>query len=198
MLWTTSEKYVEEHYGEGADHYVLRCCGCEAISYETSWWHSDLQGEDGELLRDVKSYPPKTVRQKPHWHADVFLAAVFDDKHFSHLLDEVYIALQNNCPRLAVMGIRALLETIMVEKCGDRGTFDAHLEEFQKQGYISAVQRRAMKSVIDAGHATIHRSFKPDTKEALIALDIAENLIESIYVAEEKAGRLKVPPRKRS
>jgi hypothetical protein len=55
-----------------------------------------------------------------------------------------------------------------------------------------------MKSVIDAGHATIHRSFKPDTKEALIALDIAENLIESIYVAEEKAGRLKVPPRKRS
>lgn len=197
VLWTKSEKLFDDYCAEGTDHFGLQCRGCESISYETSGWQSDLRDEDGELLRDVQSYPPKTVRKKPHWHADVVLQALFDDKHFLNLLDEIYIALQNNCPRIAVMGIRALVETIMVDKCGDQRTFADHLDAFEKQGYMSTVQRRAIEPVIEAGHATIHRSFKPDAGEVLIALNIAENLIESIYVAGTLAAQLKVPPRKR-
>jgi hypothetical protein len=39
------------------------------------------------------------------------------------LLKEIYRATENALPRLAVMGIRALLEKIMVLKVGDHGNF---------------------------------------------------------------------------
>jgi hypothetical protein len=196
VLWTQSVKYVEHNWTEGADHYVVQCRGCEWISYQVSWWHSDLRDEDNQVLLDVKSYPPRTVRKKPHWHSDFLLEMAFKDDHFLHLLDEIYVALQNDSLRLAAMGIRALLESIMIEKCGDQGTFKANLNEFQKLGHISFTQRTAVEPVIEAGHAATHRSFKPEQSDALIALDITENIIESIYVAGQKAGKLKIPPRR--
>ncbi|SHL40013.1 hypothetical protein SAMN05216428_102279 [Nitrosospira sp. Nsp11] len=50
-----------------------------------------------------------------------------EDKFVEEFLNEIYVALQNNLPRLATMGVRALLEKIMISKVGDQGTFwEAH------------------------------------------------------------------------
>lgn len=198
VLWADSERHdnEEDHYFWGAEYFALRCRGCDGVSFLSSSWESGVVDEDGDVLHAVQSYPPKTFRTKPHWYSTLLFESVFDEKHFLHLLDEVYIALQNNCPRLAVMGIRALLESIMIEKCGDKNSFGANLKAFEVEGYISATQRRAIEPVLEAGHAAIHRSFKPQTTEALVALDITENIVESIYVASKKAARLNVPPRK--
>jgi hypothetical protein len=39
------------------------------------------------------------------------------------LLNEIYIALQNDCPSLAAMGVRSLLEKVMIAKAGDPRQF---------------------------------------------------------------------------
>jgi hypothetical protein len=107
------------------------------------------------------------------------------------------VALQNDSLRLAAMGIRALLEHVMVEKVGDQGSFKNNLDAFESQGFISKSQRMVMEPVLEAGHATMHRSFKPTQSHLVALIDITENIIESIYINQLRALEISktVPPR---
>jgi len=116
------------------------------------------------------------------------------------LIHELYICIQNDCRRSAAMAVRALLEQVMIDKVGDQGTFTANIREFQAKGFISAQQQNFLETVIEAGHATMHRAFKPSKEELIALVNIAESVIESAYVNEYRAEHLKknIPPKKRA
>ncbi len=48
-----------------------------------------------------------------------------------------------------------------------------------------------MKTILEAGHATIHRSYSPSTEDLHTCMDIAESIVASIYIHPEKANKLK-------
>jgi hypothetical protein len=48
-------------------------------------------------------------------------------------VQEVYRAVDGGQHRLAAMGIRALLEQVMIMKVGDVPTFNAKLDEFRRE-----------------------------------------------------------------
>jgi hypothetical protein len=109
------------------------------------------------------------------------------------------VALQNDQPYLAAMGIRALLEQIMVTKCGDRGTFNKNLDAFQTDGYVSPVQRERLKTVLEVGHAAIHRGYKPSKEDLMTLVDLTEVIVQTFYLHGSKVEDLKkkIPPRKK-
>ncbi len=80
---------------------------------------------------------------------------------------------------------------------GDLPTFDQKLDEFQKQGYISAIQRDAMRATLDVGDAAMHRAFLPTEQDLTLALDIVEGILAPIYDHRTEAERMadRVPPR---
>jgi hypothetical protein len=110
---------------------------------------------------------------------------------------EVYEALWGGQHRLALMGVRALLEQVMILKVGDQGSFAKNLEAFCEKGFVSRVEKEAMDAVLDAGHASMHRMYKPTESDLKIALDIAEGIFAAIYVHENAARELlgRVPKR---
>ena len=95
------------------------------------------------------------------------------------------------------MGVRALLEQIMVSTCGDKGRFDLNLEAFEKEGHVSKRQRERLEAILDVGHASIHRGFRPRREDVITLVDIAESVVQSVYVHDGKVDALKkrVPPR---
>jgi len=141
-------------------------------------------------------YPPLIFRPPPRWllQLDPFLPG---ERTVQELLEEVYVALQNDLRRLATMGIRAILEHVMIDKVGDHGTFGSNLNAFEEKGFVSKSQRAILESVLEAGHATIHRAFSPSPGELVALIDITENVIESIYLNELRVAKVagKVPPR---
>jgi hypothetical protein len=99
------------------------------------------------------------------------------------------------------MGVRAALESVMIDRVGDRGKFVANIEAFQKAGYLSERQRGTLDAVLDAGHAAIHRGLEPANEDVRTLVDIAEGLIEEVYLHGPRADVLdrsvpKRPPRK--
>lgn len=115
----------------------------------------------------------------------------------SSLLSEVYRALQNNMPRLAVMGVRAVLEVVMTDKVGDNRTFAKNLEKFTQEGYIGTKQVDLIMAVLDAGGAAIHRGYEPTSTDVISMVNLTEHVVESIYFHEEsiRAVAKGVPPR---
>jgi hypothetical protein len=181
----------EEHQIE--THVMIRCAGCGTISLA----HQIRHLPNGEV--DHSYYPSPVSRKKPSWFGEMalgWLGGVGADK-LAELLHEIYQAVDGGQHRLAAMGIRALLEQVMVAKVGDQGTFEQKMQKFQDEGYISLIQRDAMRETIEVGHAAMHRAFAPSEEELSKALDIVEGIMAAIYDHSQAATTLakRVPPK---
>jgi hypothetical protein len=174
----------------GSNKYeMLKCQGCDSITLRhTSEWSEDPEPS-------VYYYPPAIFRRQPHWLYDLLGT---EGALVRKLLNEIYGGLQNDMKMIATMGVRALMEHVMINSVGDQGTFAKNLTEFAKKGFISDKQRDILTVVLEIGHATMHRAYEPSDKDLTTCIDIAETVIQSIYVHPGKAAELakRVPKRK--
>jgi len=183
----------------GEDNYLLvKCCGCENISLRhESRCSDDIDEKTGEPIVTVKYYPPAISRKLPKWIFDLWTLNT-EGNFIKSMLSEIYTALQSGSRRLTCMGIRALLEYIMIKKVGDEGSFAGNLELFQQSGYVSSKQKQILETVFEAGHATMHRAYNPSNIQLGLIMDITEVVIETIYIHVEEGKKLKqsIPTRK--
>jgi hypothetical protein len=192
---------LQEPWGdrEGLEEFeILKCCGCDSITVRNR--SLLMGGGDCEVITDVevRYFPPATSRRSPKWlDSHEWLLARLDDHFLPRLLNQIYTALFNDAPALAAMGIRALLERTMIDKCGDQGSFPKNLEAFRSAGFIGQKQVEALKDTLELGHASIHRNFDPSAEEIHLALDITEGILAAVYVHSEQAITLKkrIPPK---
>lgn len=155
---------------------LLECAGCHKISMA----HLSFYDSDVRECYKRRYYPSEAMRKLPLWRSKLPFG--------TGLLEEIYGALGGGQYRLAVMGIRSLLEQVMISNVGDQGSFERNLNSLCEAGYISVKQRDAMNDVLNAGHATTHRLFCPKEHEVFTALDIAENIVSAIYAHGEAAA----------
>lgn len=194
VLFSKAQEHYEE-YDDGNDYFektaykLAECDGCESITMHTSWSNSG----QSEPIED--QWPPKVSRRQPKWMFQLFLADSIGNPFKYEFIGEIYSSLKAGNLRLSVLGVRALLEQIMLEHVGDQGTFQKNLDAFEAAGFLSRVQREALGPVIEAGHASMHRGFKASGQEVEAILDVTENVIESIYVAKHRSAGLNIPPR---
>ena len=190
VLFETSQQRDEET----RDSYALISCGgCSTVSMG----HQRLWVDDGSI--DQAYYPSPVSRKMPSWTFWLTLGLMKNKEEgaLGALLMEIFQAVDGGQYRLAAMGIRALLEQVMIFKIGDLPTFDEKLDEFQKQGYISLIQRDSMRATLDVGDAAMHRGFRPTEQELSIALDVVEGVFAPIFGHRAEAEKLadRVPAR---
>jgi len=138
---------------------------------------------------NVVYYPPAISRKEPEWldSADGPFFLEFDST-IRKLLKEIYTALHNDSRALAVMGICALIEHIMIEQVGDQGGVGSNVDRFIAGGYIAPKSEALFREhLIESGHAAMHRAYFPKPSDISALLDITESLIETIYVHPHRA-----------
>jgi hypothetical protein len=95
------------------------------------------------------------------------------------------------------MGIRALIEHIMIEQIGDSGGIGSNVDRFVAEGYIAPKSEALFREhLIESGHAAMHRAYFPKPSDISALLDITESLIETVYVHPHQTKLQKIPPRK--
>lgn len=116
------------------------------------------------------------------------------------LLHEIYSAMAAEHFRLAAMGVRALIEFVIVDRVGDNGTFEKNLTALHDAGYISERQKEMVKTALDVGSAAIHRNHEPSEEDVNFGLSIGETLLQTVYVQEPQSVDVgkRVPKRQRS
>lgn len=187
VLHSIETSWRDDQYGIwGNDTYAtLRCCGCDSVKLR----HISIFSEDDG--KSVSYHPPAIFRKKPKWLNDLSLGLDEEEEFVSKRLGEIYVALQHNLPSLAAMGVRALLERIMIAKSGDFGTFARNIAEFERQGYVASKQRERLETILEAGHATIHRAFEPSKADVITLVDVTEHIVQMLYLHEGQVAALK-------
>ena len=172
---------IESFDLSGIDTYeMLKCLGCGEIKIRHIALCSD------ENRQTTTYFPPAIFRPEPNWFENLREKLPLQDEFVYFLLKEIYAALQNNLSRLAAMGVRALIERVMISKISEQGTFTKNLSKFEEAGFISRIQRDRIESVLEVGHATIHRAYSPNEKDIKTLLDITEHLVEAVYLHEDQ------------
>jgi hypothetical protein len=173
-----SEELAEDVYLNWSDTYKLyECNGCHEVQLEKIYWFSEWDGVE------TRYFPPRVYRKTPKWINDI-------PEKQKTLLKEVYIALAADCISLVLMGSRTLIDLFITDKIGDVGTFIEKLNRLEKNGFVSAVQKRFLSSALNAGNAVIHRGYKPTNEIVNQVLDIIEHLLIS-YSLEKKEKKIK-------
>ncbi len=194
----TEEQIAEEDSVVFQDDWkMIQCCGCDSISMLKETWCSAVYDEYGRHLKETSYFPPRIFKHPPKW---------IKDNHFcqslpcqiERLLSELYTTLQNNCTAAATMLIRSIMETVMIEKCGDAGTFQKNLDRFTEEGYVGAKEKEMLSSLLNFGHAVTHRNYVPPKADVIDLLETLESVITNIYHQMPKLGKIssKVPSRK--
>jgi hypothetical protein len=179
-----SGTYEEEEIDWSITYDMLECCGCEEVVLRRDSSSSD------DPYPEISYFPPRTSRWVPSWRWTL-------PTTIRELLTEVYTALQANSLSIAMMGARAIIETAMVSKVGDQGTFPANLQAMERGGFLSKTNREYLSAALDAGSASIHRAHRPDKSQLDTIMDITENLLQSLFVLGKRTKLLRAltPPR---
>jgi hypothetical protein len=191
----TNHKILHErsvsHEDKNIRYVMLECSGCRTISLGKQVRHLP----NGEA--DTTYYPSPVSRKEPDWLLWMDFIGTKEENGLVSLIREVYQAVAGGQHRIAAMGIRALLEQVMIMNVGDLGGFDKKLDAFQAGGFISAMQRDAMRATLDVGDAAMHRGYKPSEQDLNTAVDVVEGVLAVIYAHREAAEQLagRVPPR---
>src|ERR1035438_3511131 len=195
----TSGEFVECGIRGGTEYDLIRCCGCETIALRENSWNSEDTDHRGRPEDHIQYYPPAVFRPEPRWLKQ-FGSMCPGSSFIEELLKEIYVALQNNLRRLAALGIRSLLEHVMIAKVGDHGNFGNNVQAFYDAGFLSPTQLSFLKAVLEAGHATTHRAYEPTEDDLITLMDFAEAIIESVYLHDQRVQQLKkrIPPRRPS
>ncbi|UTH75349.1 DUF4145 domain-containing protein [Chromobacterium sp. IIBBL 290-4] len=192
------DKTWEEDVGDGTfisgwdKFFILECKGCESIKILHKSHFSEETDENGNPCVSETYYPPSIFRPQPRW-----INSPSSAPHIRQVLLEIYQALQNKAPSLACMGIRSVIEAIMIDKIGDNGTFKKNINEFKNKGFISNFQAEILEAALELGHASTHRGFIPNYSQVNAAMDIMENLTHQLYFLEDQAKTAieKIPKR---
>jgi hypothetical protein len=171
---------------------TLRCKGCEEVSLHRRDWCSEDDPMDASETGTF--FPPRVSRRKPDWAGRLKVPT-----EYKGLLDEIYIALHADSRRLAMMGVRALIDEIIRSTVGDQGNFGKGLQHLVDTQLISQRNREIIEAAVDVGHASAHRGYKPNIDNVNLVIDIVENLIHNeILSGEAESLRLSTPKRKKA
>jgi hypothetical protein len=196
--------YVPWHYEDrdgnsmsgGVDHSLLQCRGCETVFYlEDSWNDNDIDywydhnGEtQGEAVRTKITYPKPETKTKPVW-----LDAMYKvDSQLHSILNEMYVAHDNQAYILTAVGLRTALDRgTEVLGIDPAKTFAEKLADLQAGGWIGATEHDILGVITDAGNAAAHRGWSPDPHEVAQLLYAMEVFLQRAFIVGKKALSVK-------
>jgi hypothetical protein len=174
---------------------LIKCLGCDDVRLKHQHWFSEEMDCDGRPITYTNFYPPTQIRKKPEW-AFLYLIKSPDKNEIRDLFDEIYLTFAAGALRLTIMGMRALVEKIMIEKVGDNDSFVENTKAFFEAGYVAKIQQPLFEDMlIEAGHGAMHRVWQPSAEDIATLLDILEGIMRTIYVDPHKAKRVEIPQR---
>jgi hypothetical protein len=163
------------------------CCGCESVTLRRQMIFSEWESDEPE----IEFYPPQISRQLPKWHDEL-------PCEMHELLSEIYTALHLNSRRLALMGVRTIIDMFVLDKIGDVGTFQQKLQTLVDGGYLGSQQKDILNVALEAGNAAAHRGYKPSSEVLSHVIDVVESVLQS-YALEKVSDSVtaKIPSRPR-
>lgn len=107
------------------------------------------------------------------------------------LIQEIEFTVIHGMSALPTIGLRTLIETVIVEKIGDKGDgFEKKLKRFKNEGFATEHQVNLLRSVLEVGNASAHRAYFPNVEDLQTCIDVVKHMLEGIYILHPKVKKV--------
>lgn len=164
------------------DNQVVQCLGCKTVSFRKASSNSEdyypISNEgDFEYSVDETLYPSRIEGIK----------GLGDETHYlpsnvRRIYDETLIALSNQSPVMAGIGLRALVETVCKEKNATGHALLNRIDSLVSAGILTPASAAILHKIRTLGNAAAHEVKPHSDKQLGLAMDIVEHLLKDIYI----------------
>jgi hypothetical protein len=179
-----NEKY---HFGWAVDHQIIQCLGCKRVSFRCLEIDSAMSGPTDESLGIETLFPPRIDGVKD------LDDGIYDlPSAVGRIYKETLMALANQAPVLAAIGIRALVEAVCKEKRAEGGDLLQRIERLVKMEVLTPANASALQKIRTLGNQAAHE-VKPHSNDQLhLAMEVLQHLLKDVYILPEQiASRFK-------
>ena len=174
------------------NYYLLVCQGCDSafLQTERGWSEyflycigvSDDHFEDYEPTIETWPSPPK--RRIPE-RFEKYKNHIYDNysELLGRMLKEVYKAYDKDLLILTSVGIRTCFDIVSTSLgINPNLSFAKKLEKLFEGGHVTEMEKDNLAVLVEAGNASAHRGWSPNSQDVSILLNILENFIENTII----------------
>lgn len=142
------------------------------------------------FLREMNGAHLLKPNDLPEWYASL-------PAKIHEMLLEVRYALQKQLSALPSMGLRSIIDMVCNDQVGDIGSFAGKLHKLEEKRLITPKKRKIIETLLEVGHASIHRGYFPTAEDLQVVMDIVDHLLEELYVLDKTSESLRASVPKR-
>lgn len=135
------------------------------------------------FLREMNGAHLLKPSDLPQWYASL-PAKIYE------MLLEVRYARQKQLSALPSMGLRSVIDMVCNDQVGDIGSFAEKLHKLEEKRLITPKKKKIIETLLEVGHASIHRGHFPKDKDLQVVMDIVDHLLEELYVLDKTSESL--------
>jgi len=171
-------------YSWAESFQIIECRGCELISFRITSSNSDDYEYfgDGEVdnIEYESLYPSRIVGRS------VISDTYYIPTEVRKVYQETIKALNNECPILAGIGLRALIESVCKEKNANGNNLYRKIDDLVVKNILTPTGSVILHKIRNLGNASAHE-VKPHSPEQLfLAMDVIEHLLQDVYILPRK------------
>jgi hypothetical protein len=175
-------------------HQIVQCQGCKSISFRKNFGNS----EEGDYIEDPEDGSYEEVYPD---HEEIYPSRIagrgiinktwYLPPSVLEIYNETHSALSNKLPILAGIGIRTLIEAVCQEKKAAGNNLKERIDSLVGMGTLTQAGCEILHTMRDLGNEAAH-NIRPHSDETLrIAMDVVENLLQSVYILPKISQGLK-------
>lgn len=207
ILTSINEKGIEpwdEHYSYQwhTDYEIIQCLGCETVTFRSRSTNSEDDDHEGRSIETILLYPKRsknTIALKNYMNVPFNLQRIYRETIDSYNYGNL---------TLCGAGVRALVEGL----CQENGIAGGNVEITKSDGTTELKRRTNLQGKINGlhesgkltsqnadilhehrflGNDAVHELSSPSKEDLGLAIEIVENVFDTLYEIPNKGMRLK-------
>ncbi|MFC3124325.1 DUF4145 domain-containing protein [Pseudoroseomonas globiformis] len=178
------------------DRFIMQCRGCLTQSFLLKESNSELfdtehfDGEEHEhLIKRETSFPAVAKRRKPEWFCAFAFELQMDD--LENALLELYSAYEADLRILTGIAMRMCFDIAAQTLGVDADVrFVEKIAALEKDGHITPADRERIDTLVNAGNASTHRGFKPNSDDLRNLMNVLEAFIYDSIIAPHRKKKM--------
>lgn len=182
---TGSDDDDEFHWNH--DYEIIQCNGCDNLQFRSSYGNEemyDYDEEGGVTYYEDKKYYPSSI----NGHTTI--------KNYYSIPDKIRVvyletleAIKSNCYLLSGVGLRAIIEAIALQQNIPGRNLEQKINNLLRNKLITEKDANRLHSIRFLGNDSVHEMEVPKESKIRIALDIAEHLLNNLYLIDIVANQ---------
>ena len=178
-LWEDTTRGEDEKwdYWWSETHLVLRCLGCESVSFAIRRMNSEDLEYDGQPIVSEDVYPPRRS-ELPNLKSGTLNRLPWQVRG---IYQETVATMEIGAHLLSLAGVRATIEAVCVDLGADGLNLETKIKGLVERDHLTPSQAEFLHHARIAGNQSLHEAVPPPGTAVQAAFEILHQLLVNAY-----------------